>query len=243
MRRLMWSAAIVGIALSVSGVCRAGDQEVAEEIKYNLKEVLRNYNVGIKVQDGTAWLNGSVADERQMAAAMAIARQTPGVERVVNNMAIGSQSFGGRASASNLQQPTNIATSIRGGIQPGYDNFQPSPYQAAPMQPAASCKRRWNCRSTLNRNCAWADRRRRWPTTQGGPANGGRSAYAGRQAQPRNFAGRADGYPNYPPGGVYPQGNQGWGPVDQGYASGNAGYGQADANYVPSNVAPQRARR
>ena len=65
MRCLLWSAAIVGIALSVSGVCRAGDQEVAEEIKYNLKEVLRNYSVGIKVQDGTAWLNGSVADDKK----------------------------------------------------------------------------------------------------------------------------------------------------------------------------------
>ena len=142
MRRLLWSAAIVGIALTVSGVCRAGDQEVAEEIKYNLKEVLRNYSVGIKVQDGTAWLNGSVADERQMATAIAIAHQTPGVERVVNNMAIGSQSSGGRTGYSNLQQPTNIATSIRGGVQPAYDGYQQSPYQAAPMQRGEWCKRR-----------------------------------------------------------------------------------------------------
>ena len=118
MRRLLCTAAILGIAFSTSGVCRAGDQEVAEEIKYNLKEVLRNYRVDIKVQDRTAWLDGTVANERQMATAVAIARQTPGVDRVVNNLrSAQAQAFGGRTS-SKLRQPDSIAASIRGGVQP-----------------------------------------------------------------------------------------------------------------------------
>ncbi len=239
MRRLLWSAAIVGIALSVSGVCRAGDQEVAEEIKYNLKEVLRNYSVGIKVQDGTAWLNGSVADERQMATAMAIAHQTPGVERVVNNMAIGSQSSGGRTGYSNLQQPTNIATSIRGGVQPAYDGYQQSPYQAAPMQRRGVVQTTLELPEHAQQELRMGGSAPDMGDGDVGPGNGGRSAYAGRPMQPRNYAGRADGYQNYPQGsGAYPQGKMGWGPADQGYGGGNAGYGQADPNYAPGNFAP-----
>jgi hypothetical protein len=242
MRRLLWTAAVIGIALTTAGMCRASDQEVAEEIKYNLKEVLRNYSVGIKVQDRTAWLDGSVADERQMAAALAIARQTPGVERVVNNMAIGSsQSFGGR-STSSLRQPSNIAASIRGGVQPAVDNYQPygypAPYQGRGVV-QATMELPDHAQQELRMGGPMAD----MGDDSGAAYGGNRSTYGGRAVpQPRGFAGRADGYQNYPQGGpMNPQGNMGWGPADQaygGYGQGNAGYGPNEMNSAPGNFAP-----
>jgi hypothetical protein len=263
MRRLLWTTAIMSIALLTSGIARAGDQEVAEEIKYNLKEVLRNYSVGIKVQEGTAWLNGSVADERQMAAALAIAHQTPGVERVVNNMAINaSQGSGGRSSYANLRQPNSIATAMRGGIQP-VDDYQPNAYQEATNRRRAVVQAGLELPEHAQQELRMGGLNSEPGDDEAMQQNAAnRPTYANRGPTPaRGYAGRPDasqGYPQgnqgYPQGNAgypqsnqgysqanqaYPQGNMGWGPADQNFASANSpGYAQGEPNYMPNNFTP-----
>jgi len=80
----------------------AGNQEVAQEIAASLKNSgqLRGYKIGVRYQDGIAWLRGSVTDEQQKQAAERIVSQVPGVTRVINELSVVSS---GDASPSNLQ--------------------------------------------------------------------------------------------------------------------------------------------
>src|SRR5437016_3415708 len=106
MQRLFWKTAVVGLALIAPALSIADDQATAQAVANSLKRQLKGYNVAAKVQDGTAWLNGTVASERQMGAALDIASQTEGVERVVNNLSIGVPSTpSARAQQSSLRQP------------------------------------------------------------------------------------------------------------------------------------------
>jgi len=49
---------------------------------------LSGYRVNVKSKSGTVWLEGRVADQQQLAAAIGITEATPGVERVVNRLTI-----------------------------------------------------------------------------------------------------------------------------------------------------------
>ena len=116
MRRLFWMTAVAGFALIAPAISLADDQATAQAVANNLKGQLKGYNVAVKVQDGTAWLNGTVASERQMGAALDIASQTAGVERVVNNLSIGTPSAPTqRAPQSTLRQPNQIAANSDNG--------------------------------------------------------------------------------------------------------------------------------
>ena len=68
----------------------ASNQEVAEEIAANLREgaQLHHYRIGIKFQDGTAWLKGHVANHEQMQKVLHVASATSGVDRVVNKITV-----------------------------------------------------------------------------------------------------------------------------------------------------------
>ena len=106
MQRLLWSAALVSIASFVPCLGWADDQQVSQQIADSLRGRLKNYSVGVRAQDGTVWLNGSVANQGQMAAAIDTAQKTPGVERVVNNLTIGRPAASTQAdNRSNLRQP------------------------------------------------------------------------------------------------------------------------------------------
>lgn len=66
------------------------DREIAEQIAGALQASgqLRAYDIRVKVEDGTAWLRGRVANERQMSAAIALAFQMKGVKQVANGLTI-----------------------------------------------------------------------------------------------------------------------------------------------------------
>jgi len=70
----------------------AGNQETAQRIAANLQRSgeLQAYRIGIRVEDSTATLEGTVTDLRQMNAALRIAASTPGVKRVINRLSLGS---------------------------------------------------------------------------------------------------------------------------------------------------------
>src|SRR5439155_3358622 len=89
-------------------------------------------SVVVKVQDGTAWLSGSVANQRQMASALQIAHQSQGVDLVVNNLNIGNSApAASKSNESNprqqvmqasLEQPEHAAPRTLAGSSPQKDD-------------------------------------------------------------------------------------------------------------------------
>jgi hypothetical protein len=88
MRRFLTGLVVTAIASLVPTLVLAGNQDIADQIAKNMRSggQLRDYSIEVKYQEGTAWLNGRVRDEQQMAAALKTALATPGVERVVNGL-------------------------------------------------------------------------------------------------------------------------------------------------------------
>jgi hypothetical protein len=63
----------------------AAEKSMAQQIGRRLKDSgqLRNYRIGVKYQDGVAWLTGDVSSSDQRATAVQLAEQMPGVNHVV----------------------------------------------------------------------------------------------------------------------------------------------------------------
>jgi hypothetical protein len=105
----------------------ADDQLLADQVAENLKTSgrMKDYKVGVQVQDGTAWLQGSVANQQQWVAAQKIAEETYGVDRVVNNLTVGAnRSAEQRPGAAHmgLRQPDSIARNNANPGARGYDH-------------------------------------------------------------------------------------------------------------------------
>ena len=102
--RSAFLAAVAGAAL----VSPAGADELAGTVAGKLKEsgTLSGYRVNVKAKSGTVWLEGRVADAKQLASAVSIAENTPGVERVVNRLTIGKQ--GDVGGAATLGLPSSV---------------------------------------------------------------------------------------------------------------------------------------
>jgi hypothetical protein len=109
-------------AAQSAGMNRAtADQQTAQQIANQFRSGgrLKNYRIGVTVQNGTARLNGTVANKQQMAQAVFIAKQTRGVNNVVNEMAIG------QTGAAPVQQTA--------GYDPSYVG-QPGGFEGVPSQ-------------------------------------------------------------------------------------------------------------
>ncbi|MFZ5831300.1 MAG: BON domain-containing protein [Planctomycetota bacterium] len=89
MRQFLTGLVVAAITLAPAWAL-AGNQEVADQIAKNLRTSgkLSDYKIGVKYQDGTAWLVGYVRSEEQKAAALKVAFATEGVNRVVNDLSI-----------------------------------------------------------------------------------------------------------------------------------------------------------
>ena len=92
MRHLLMGLVAAATTTLAPALVLAGAQDVAEQIGRNLHNSgqLRNHQISVKFQDGTAWLTGQVRDQEQMNAALKTASGIPEVTRVVNNLRIGS---------------------------------------------------------------------------------------------------------------------------------------------------------
>jgi len=90
MRRLIIGLMVAATTALLPAWALAANQEVAERIAVNLRKSgqLRDYEIGIKYQEGTAWLRGKVRSEEQLNTALRLVFQTPGVSRVVNNLTV-----------------------------------------------------------------------------------------------------------------------------------------------------------
>ena len=93
MRSFIFSLAL---ATAVSGVLPSafaaseGDENTAQAIAKNLKQSgqLKDYRVGVKYEDGVAWLQGTVTSPQQKQIAEQLARQSAGVQHVVSKLEV-----------------------------------------------------------------------------------------------------------------------------------------------------------
>ena len=187
--RSAFLAAVAGAALVTS----AHADDLAGTVAGKLKEsgTLSGYRVNVKAKSGTVWLEGRVSDSKQLASAVSIAENTPGVERVVNRLTIGGKADAGaapslgmpssvwgtaglpkpatesRAATSAVTPPTN-ATASRGLLGSGGQDSTPvqlTQALAPTPRPAAIVA----------------------GPAAGGPVNGGRPQAAPRSNAPRPF--------------------------------------------------------
>jgi hypothetical protein len=91
MRRLIVGLVVTATTLLVPFAALAGNQQIADNIAKDLRDSgqLQHYKIGVKYEEGTAWLRGFVANQQQMAVALNLVAGTEGVERVVNELQIG----------------------------------------------------------------------------------------------------------------------------------------------------------
>jgi hypothetical protein len=120
----------------------AEDKAFAQQIGRGLKESgqLRDYRIGVKYQQGVAWLSGSVTDRQQAETALRLTNGMPGVNRVVNNLSIaGAAPASPHAKSLELNQPLRQASaqmppSGRPPVNQAYMPPQGMPPQGMPRQ-------------------------------------------------------------------------------------------------------------
>ncbi len=102
MRRFMMGIAIAAASWIPAGAF-AGDQEMAQSVASNLKTSgrLKGYSIDVKAKDATVILMGKVATDEQLAAAVDVANNTPGVEKVIVQLSVAQS----KASSGGLRQP------------------------------------------------------------------------------------------------------------------------------------------
>lgn len=71
----------------------ADDQSIVQQIRDRLAAKqqageLKNFNINIRVQEGTVWMEGSVSNNQQRMGALSVAQYVPGVKQVVNDLSI-----------------------------------------------------------------------------------------------------------------------------------------------------------
>jgi hypothetical protein len=104
--------AAVAVTSLVAAVARADD--LAADVAGRLRDsgALAGYRVNVKAKSGTVWLEGRVADQKQLATAIGIAESSPGVERVVNRLVI--DPAGRTAGGTSLGMPTSTWSMVGG---------------------------------------------------------------------------------------------------------------------------------
>ena len=101
------------VCTAVASPTSADDRKIASQIAevMRVSGAMKKYDVGIKYSNGTAWLRGRVADQRQADTAVQIARASPHVQNVVNQLAVSNPSGG--SSSGNQVALTAAATPMQ----------------------------------------------------------------------------------------------------------------------------------
>ena len=90
MRRLFIGLVVAATTALLPALALAGNQEAAESIAKGLRESgqLHDYKIGVKFQDGTAWLKGQVCSESQAQLATKLVSGMDGVQKVRNDLTV-----------------------------------------------------------------------------------------------------------------------------------------------------------
>ncbi|HEY6563499.1 MAG TPA: BON domain-containing protein, partial [Pirellulaceae bacterium] len=106
MRRSLLPVVACALACWLSARTWSDDAGIAQDLSQRLRTaksegVLRDFRIGVNVENGVVWLSGRVTDDRQRSRALDLARRVPGVRVVVNDLEIGPKSEGTDEPASN----------------------------------------------------------------------------------------------------------------------------------------------
>lgn len=133
MRKVLFSLAIAVIALAPgarASADEAADRAAAQKIAADLKQSgkMKDYRVGVKYQDGVAWLMGSVTSEQQKHMAEQIAGRSAGVDQVINRLEVTGN--GDDQFAEETPSESTLGGEIR---QASMQQIPPSPMRGAPV--------------------------------------------------------------------------------------------------------------
>jgi hypothetical protein len=116
----------------------SANQQLADTIARDLRQsgALRHYQIDVTVQGASAEVRGTVADQTQREEALRIVQGVPGVERVVDRLAL----TGAIQPVQAVRQPEKLpepSPTRPGGLPPGGPVAEPAPiFQAPPPSPA-----------------------------------------------------------------------------------------------------------
>lgn len=118
-------AALVGGIAPRAVADAADDRAAAQQIAENMKESgkLKDYRVGVKYQNGVAWLTGSVTSASQKKLAEQIARGSDGVEAVVSRLEVAANDANEQDESPSSQpadsiRPASAKAPVAGARQP-----------------------------------------------------------------------------------------------------------------------------
>lgn len=189
MLRALLSLAVVTLALSPASRAAAdsaADRAAAQQIAQDMKDSgqLQGYRVGVKYQDGVAWLMGTVTSNEQKVIAERIARQAKGVDRVISKLEVVSDSV----ADDSVQQA--------GGVSE--DEYQAEPMSEAPMPRQAPRQQARSAGGNMPLPYARTMGPNVQPANYGGPAMGGpggpMGAPGGMAGAPAGAMGQAVSY-------------------------------------------------
>ncbi len=109
--RLGLAVLVAALGLTVASATAATSNEnAAQQIANNLKQSgkLKGYRVGVKYEDGVAWLSGTVTSENQKRIAEQIARESAGVDHVICKLDVELQSPKQNDVPVSYEQPQEI---------------------------------------------------------------------------------------------------------------------------------------
>ena len=196
--RFTFAMAVVASSL-LTVPARAEDLAATVASKLRESGALVGYRVNVKAKAGTVWLEGTVSDDKQIAAAVGVAETTPGVERVVNRLVVNLQDepsqppLGVPSSAWNaagLATPEQQPAAAEATAPAKKPALNPLAFVAEALFPAKPSAPTDTSRSDVQLVAAAAPGKGRGPQRAGPPAG----------MQPRSFAGPS-GRPAPVPGG------------------------------------------
>ncbi len=135
-----WIVAAAGAALlwpASAGAASPAAEQMASQVAQTLRESgqLKNYRVGVKFEDGVAWLMGSVTSAEQSAIAEQLASEVEGISHVVNKLEIAEPEAPAMPKAD---EPLKLASLHQGEPEsleaPLPPNPQPMPSAKAPSR-------------------------------------------------------------------------------------------------------------
>lgn len=111
------------------------DTAMAQQIASSIKESgqLSNYRLGVKYQDGVAWLLGNVTSAEQEQQAVELARGVQGVDQVISKLEVEGQT----ASASSDAQVASTESASKARISLASNESQAAAPAAAAQAPVA----------------------------------------------------------------------------------------------------------
>jgi BON domain-containing protein len=116
------------------------NQQVADNIADHLRQSgqIQHYNIDIVFQDGTAVVSGTVLDQIHRDEAIRLIQGVPGVERVLDRLAVSPPVLQTQAATPGAQEPAPLprkaADGATGPVEPMpiYGGGMAGPYDAAP---------------------------------------------------------------------------------------------------------------